>query len=693
MKSFVMVLAAVLSAAAAPARAPLTHETMWRMKRVGAPAPSPDGRWVVFSVVEPSYDEKEEVSDLWLARTDGMGAPRRISFTKGSESGVSWSPDSRRIAFSAKREGDEASQIYVLDLALGGEAMRITNLFTGARLPRFSPDGRRMLFQSTVYPGAADDAANRKIDAERKARKYQARVYEGFPLRHWDRWLDDRQTHVFIQAAELGAAARDLLAGTKLAAEPGFAGVSVNAGEDLQAVWAPDGESVVFAATVNRNQAAYAHVVTQLYRIDAAGGEPVALTRGETSYTKPAFAPDGKALYALATREAGVTYSLDRLVRFSWPAAGDPVLITGGWDRSVNSFTLSPDSRTVYMTAEEAGLVKIFSVSAAGGAVQQAVEQAAGAYSGLSIPERAARLVLIANWESSVSPAEVYRVDLDAGRRGRLTDFNTAAALEIDWRPVKHFWFTSRRGKRIHNLLTLPPEFDAAKKYPVLSLIHGGPHSMSVDEFFLRWNPHLLATPGYVVIQTNYTGSTGFGEQFARDIQFDPFKTPAEEINQALEEAARRFPFVDASRAAAAGASYGGHLVNWLQATTARYKCLVGHAGLINLESQWGTSDTIYHREVAAGGPPWQQGKVWREQNPIRYASNFRTPILLTIGENDFRVPLNQTLENWSVLQRLRVPSRLVVFPRANHWIQNGEDSRYFYGEVLSWLAKHLLGN
>jgi dipeptidyl aminopeptidase/acylaminoacyl peptidase len=431
-------------------------------------------------------------------------------------------------------------------------------------------------------------------------------------------------------------------------------------------------------------------VVTHLYRLDAAGGEPAALTSGNSSYAKPAFSPDGKTLYALSTNEAGVTYSLDRLVRFAWPTMGAPGFVTPGWDRSVGAFSFSPDSGTIFLTAEEAGLIKIFSVAASGGEVRQAVEQASGVYTGLSIPPRASKLVLIANWESSVNPAEVHRVDLDAGRQGRLTDFNTARALEIDWRPAQHFWFSSKTGKRIHSLLVLPPNFDPAKKYPLLTLIHGGPHGMSADQFFLRWNPHLLATPGYVVIQTNYTGSTGFGEKFARDIQFDPFKTPAEELTQAVEQAARLFAFVDGIRVAAAGASYGGHLVNWLEATTTHYKCLVGHAGLVNLESQWGTSDTIYHREVGAGGPPWEQGKVWREQNPIRYARNFRTPILLTVGENDFRVPLNQTLENWSALQRQRVPSRLIVFPGANHWIQKGEDSRYFYAEVFAWLSKYL---
>ena len=672
------------------AGSPVTHEAIWMMRRVGTPVPSPDGKWVVFPVTEPAYEAKDQTSDLWMVSTDGLSKPRRLTFSKGPESGVEWSPDSRRLVFTAKREGDQASQVYLLDLAAGGEAVRLTSLSTGSSGPRFSPDGTQLLFESTVYPGAADDAANRKIAEQRKARKYNARVYEGFPIRYWDHWLDDMQPHLFVQAAEPGAPARDLLAGTKLAAEAGFGGVEGNAGQNLSPVWAPDGQSVVFVATTERNRAAYANVGMQLFQVPTAGGEPRRLTEGVESYSKPAFRPDGKALYCLTTNESEKVYSLDRLVRFRWPSMGARKVVTGGWDRSVTSFAFAPDGSRIYMLAEEAGLVKLFQVGAGGGDVRPAIEQASGVYTGLAIPWKAGSTILIANWESAVSPAEVVRIDPGAKLPRHLTDFNTARARQLDWRGLEHFWFTSRAGKRVHNLLTLPPGFDAARKYPLLTLIHGGPHSMSEDQFFLRWNPHLLAAPGYVVIQTNYTGSTGFGEKFAQDIQGDPFATPASEINQAVEEAARRYPFIDGTRVAAAGASYGGHLANWLEATTTRYRCLIAHAGLINLESQWGTSDTIYHRERGNGGPVWEQGKVWREQNPIRYAKSFRTPILVSVGERDFRVPLNQTLENWSVLQRLRVPSRLLVFPEENHWISKGEDSRFFYAEVHAWLKRYL---
>ena len=163
------------ASAHAQSKVPLTHEAMWMMKRVGAPVPSPDGKWVVFSLVEPSYDEKEQVSDLWIGPTDRSAKPRRLTFSKGGESGVAWSPDSKQIAFSAKREGDDASQVYVLNVADGGEAVRVTSLSTGARSPQWRPDGKALLFVSTVSPGAADDDADTTIAAERKAQKARAR--------------------------------------------------------------------------------------------------------------------------------------------------------------------------------------------------------------------------------------------------------------------------------------------------------------------------------------------------------------------------------------------------------------------------------------------------------------------------------------------------------------------------------------
>jgi len=686
-------VATLLSAGTAFAqnKVPLTHELMWMMKRVGAPVPSPDGKWVVFSLVEPAYDEKDQVSDLWIVPTDASAKPRRLTFSKGGESGVAWSPDSRRIAFSARREGDEASQIYILDIADGGEAVRVTSLSTGARSPQWRPDGQALLFVSAVYPGAVDDDANKKIAAERKAQKYRVRVYEKFPVRNWDKWLDDMQTHLFVQNAQPGAKAKDLLAGSKLVSERGFSARVSDSGEELDGVWTPDGNEIVFVASTNRDTAAYANTNASLFKVSASGGEPVRLTTSGDFFGRPAFRPDGKALYAGTEIETdNKTYHLERLAKFSWPNVGQPEIITAAFDRSIGSFAFTPDSKSIYLTAEEAGNEKLYTMPANGGQVTLAMDMTRGVYTNLKIPASASSTILIATWESAINPPEIFRLDLNSKTQAPLTTFNAEQVAKIDWLPLRHFWFTSKAGKRIHNMIALPSSFDEHKKYPLFVVMHGGPHSMWRDNWGLRWNYFMLSRPGYVVLLTNYSGSTGFGEAFSQSIQGDPFKGPGNEINEGADEAIKLYPFVDGSRQIAAGASYGGHMANWMQATTTRYKALISHAGLINLESQWGTSDTIYSREVNNGGPVWEQGAVWREQNPIRFAKNFRTPILLSVGENDFRVPLNQTLENWSVLQRLRIPSRLIVWPDENHWILKGENSRYWYQELYAWFKKYL---
>ena len=676
----------------AKAKQPITHETMWLMKRVGAPAVSPDGKWVVFSVTEPSYDDKEQSTDLWLVPSDGSKKPRRITATKGGESGMAWSPDGTKIVFAAKREGDEASQLYLLDIADGGEAQRLTTLSTGASSPEWRGDGKALLFQSTVYPSAQDDEANKKIATERKARKYKARVYESFPIRQWDHWLDDMQAHVFVMPLDDApmskpAQPKDLLANTALVKQAGFAGVPGNSGYDVQPTWSPDGKTIIFTATTERNTTAFAEASYHLWSVPATGGEPKQITKGKDGYGGAKFAPNGR-LYCSFNPNNDKVYNLTRIALIN-PDNGERTVLTSGFDRSIESFEFSPDGNTIYFTAEDAGLVRLYSMSSTGEKIQPALEQTAGCFNSFSIGGDKTT-VLVAQYETAVSPNELVRVDMSAKRMNTITDFNAEVLKGIDWQPLRHFTFTSKGGKPIHNMIALPPAFDEKKKYPLFVLMHGGPSIMYRDAFGLRWNYHLLAQQGYVVLLTNYTGSTGFGEKFGQEIQGDPFVTPGNEINQAADEAIKRFSFIDASRQAAGGASYGGHLANWMQATTTRYKCLISHAGLINVESQWGTSDAIYHREVNAGGPVWEQGKVWREQNPIRLAKNFKTPILLTVGENDFRVPINQTLENWSVLQRLQIPSKLIVFPDASHWILKAEDSRYFYQEVQAWLKKYL---
>ncbi len=657
----------------------ITHEEMISMKRIGMAKVSPNGKWTIFSVTNPSYDEKEVTTDLWIAATDASTKPRKLTNSKGSEGGYAWSPDSKTIAFSAKREGDEVGQIYLLNIVDGGEAQRFSNLSTGASSPQWSPDGSMIAFTSRVYVGAYNDSTNKKITEEKKKLKYKARVYTSFPIRNWDSWIDEKQTHLFVQKLNEGEEAIDLFSKMTMASKQGF---QFNG----DACFSADGKELVLSATTEQNASAYKDVVYNLYRISTVPAEANQLTNDGFEYGNPTVTEDGKYLVCLASAaNNNKVFNLAKIIRFDYPSMQNKTILASGLDRNINNFELV--GSTMYLSIEDQGKDKLIKINIANGGVENITTNTKGCYTNISV-SNGNNPIIISNYEAANAPSEIIKIN--GSTHSYLTNLNKERLDKLDLAEVEEIWFTSKSGKKIRSLLVRPAGFDAEKKYPLFVVMHGGPAGSWKDNWSYRWNYHLLASPGYVLLLTDYTGSTGYGEKFSQDIQYDPFKGPGNEINEAAKDAIKRFSFIDGSLQAAGGASYGGHLANWMQATTTHYKCLISHAGLINSESQWGTSDAIYGREVMNGGTPWMQTKSWKEQNPIRYANKFKTPMLVTVGEQDFRVPLNNSIENWNTLQRLKIPSKLIVFPEENHWILKPENSKFFYAEVHAWLKTYL---
>lgn len=685
---FLLGMLSVLSTAWAR---PITHEDVWLMPRVGSPIISPNGQHAIVSVTKPAYDRSEQSSDLYLLDLSDPNTPRQLTFTSAGESQVVWSPDSTSIAFRAKRAGDEAPQIYLLSLTQGGEARRITNHPSGAAEPAFSPAGDRIAFVAEIDPMANG------LNQEQKdlLKGVNVRTYTGFPIRNWNRWLDNKSPRLYVQTIDQDDQL-DLIGDSELVRQAGFAGSRSSSGARLNPVWSPDGKHIIFSASDNRDRFAFDFTDQDLWMVPASGGEPTRLTgdsdpRGTDSYSSHTFTIDGNYLVATVTPRTEKVFNASTVVVWSWPSLEKINEIEMPDRRRVGQFVVPGDGQ-IYMLGQDAGHVKLYQADLL--AQTQATlsfDIDSGIYAGLQGVMRDDELVLIANWQAAHQPAEVVHIHAGEGSHRALTSFTQRALAGLDLPPVEHFWFENDEGMSIHSLLVKPANFDPRKRYPVIALMHGGPHSQWQDYFFIRWNYHLLAREDFVLILTNYRGSTGFGEAFAQAIQGDPLKGPANDINQAVDVAIERFDFIDGSRQCAGGASYGGHLANWMQSSTDRYRCLVSHAGLVNLITQWGTSDAVYHREANVGGPPWAIPDVWAEQNPINYAENWKTPVLVTVGMKDERVPVANTLEYWTALQRQQVESRLLVYPDEDHWIMSGPNSRHFYFELNQWFSQYLL--
>ena len=675
MKKILLFVLLVLGHASFAQKTAMTHESMWLLKKIGAPALSPSGKWVIYSRTETSYNPEEQSTDLWLAAADGSKTPRKITNSKGGEDNYFWHPTANQIFFTAKREGDEVAQLYRLNLDLGGEAQRMTNISTGVLTPKISSDGSKIAFTSRVYASAFTDSLSKKMAEEKKKIKTKARVYTSFPVRYWDSWLDEKQSHVYVM---------DLKA-EKPTPQNIFSQVSLvkSAGFQLGSfTFSPDASQIIFTATTEYNTTAYQSANSHLYSVNISGGTEKRLSPDATDYSQAQFSEDGKYLIATGHLNGNKIYYLDHVYRFDWPTMDARVELATGLDRPINDWEVSGNS--IFASIEDKGVDRAIQISIEKGGFAYVFGGDAGSITGLSVSGNA----IAYNYQTIAAPAEVFV--WDAGKSIAISQANDDVLENMDLPKSEVFWTKSSRGKMIRSVLLRPAGFDASKKYPLFVLMHGGPAISFKDAFNFRWNPYVLGSTKYVIVMTDYTGSVGYGEKFAQDIQLDPFKGPGNEILEAAADAIKRYSFIDASRQAAGGASYGGHLANWMQASTSHFKCLVAHAGLVNSEAQWGTSDVIWGRELMNGGAPWVPTKTWKEQNPMRFAANFKTPMLLTVGENDFRVPINNTLENWSIHQRLQIPSKLIVFPGENHWILSPDNSKFHYQEIGNWLANYL---
>lgn len=647
----------------------LTAEDVWNMDRVGSPVVSPDGSRFAFTVTSFNIDTDASSTYIYLMSPDD-NAP--VKFTRsGSDSNPVFSPDGRYLAFTSRRHGGPA-QLYLLPL-YGGEARQITDLPVAVVAPKWFPDGQRLAFSATIHPDYNGDWKKLKemMDANRNSRM-TAKVTENRTYRFWDRWLTDG-FYPRLFSTTLDGDVVDLMPDSRR-----FFAMSGAPSYDIS----PDGSEI--AITANNNPEPYEHLNYDIILIHTDGsGEKANITEENIANDSgPVYSPDGRfILYGKQTRTDFYADNVN-MVKYD-RRAGTHEVLTENIDLSFSNWMWTSDGRSIYAHAEHNATQALFSISANGTGLREV--KTSGTTRGAALVA-GNRLVFAHSTMSR--PSELFVMNTNGRGLRQLTRFNEERLSELNLGEVQNITYKGANDADVQMYIVYPPDFDASKKYPMVVLIHGGPHGIFGDDFHFRWNAHLFSAPGYITILPNFHGSTSFGQAFTESIHGAHSELPYIDIMKATDYMIER-GYVDENRIAAAGGSYGGYMVSWIAGHTDRFAALISHAGVYNIMGQF-ASDITYHRVAAYSGAPWDGLESLNRWNPAMFAENFVSPMLVIHGELDYRVPITQGLELYGVYKGKGLDARLVYYPNENHWILRPQNSIFWYQEVHNWLERYL---
>lgn len=644
---------------------PFDALAMLKIQRIADPQLSPDGKTVAFAVTVPDVDANKSLHSVWTVPLEG-GAPVKIA---DSASRPRWSPDGKRIYY-AGTAGD-SSQIWSMNPD-GSGASQITHFATEADGELVSADGKYLLFTSNVYPECgADDACNKKhLDAERDS-KTKARIIASLLYRHWNAWEGNRRSHLISLSLADGKLA-DLSPGTRDV--PPFS----LGGPDDYAI-SPDGAEVCFAMNTDENPAAGTN--SDLFVVPIQGGMANKITSNPGADDSPLYSPDGKYLAYRSQMRPGYESDRWRLLVLE-RSSGKLTTPTDAIDRSVNSFTWSPDSKRLFFTVMDRGHQAIQFVALDGGGARIAVR---GNNTLDDMQFSADGKTIVFTRQSGDSPAEICKGESSGGDAVPLTHLNDGLLGQYQLTAMEDFWVTGAESTQVQSFLVKPPNFDPARKYPALVLVHGGPQSEWGEQWSYRWNAQVFAGAGYVVVMPNPRGSVGYGQKFTDDINQDWGGKPFDDL-MAVTDYVEKLPYVDGQRISAAGASYGGYMIDWMLGHTTRFRCFVTHDGVYDLRSEAESTEELWFPIWEFGGMPWDNPEVYDKWSPSHYVKEFQTPTLVVHGELDYRVPYTQGLQLFTALQMRKVPSELLIFPDEGHWVLKPANAALWYKTFIDWV-------
>jgi dipeptidyl aminopeptidase/acylaminoacyl peptidase len=730
-------LAPLGAAQSAPVKRPMTFEDMMKMKRLGATAVSPDGKWLAYSVTTVNLEQNTKTAELWVQAIAG-GEPMKLAVGQPGDSGPQFAADGKRILFLSGRDGGQQVWLADFDAATGAasNAKRLTSIATEADNAKWSPDGHSVLFTSAVYPDCpvitmasfdSGNSCNADRDAALAASKVKAQVFTHLLYRHWNHYTGDKRSHLFLVSVETGAM-RDLTPNDARNVPPEYPTDPLGCGCNF----APDSKELAFTENLDAEPAISTNADIFTLDLTDAAAKPVKVSTSPGGDFDPAYSPDGKYLAWRSQARAGYEGDKFRLVLYD--RAGKtmkdllkdvklPNRAPANFDLWVEEFAWVDDSQHILFTSGDKGEAPIYETNITGDDLHR-MGKAIGEWGDIHPGLRNGMEVVIGTLVRVDRPSEVVIGDLpemdedthivrvfssDQNKPSEditpksyapraVTHLNDALLAQLDMPKLEAFWFTAADKTKLQGFIIRPPGFDASKKYPVKFLMHGGPQGAWGDSWSYRWNAELFAANGYVVVMINPRGSTGYGQAIVDGVNGDWGGKPFTDLMQGLDYAEQHYPFIDKARECALGASYGGYMANWVLGHTDRFKCIVSHDGMFNAESAFGSTEEDWFNvwefktPNSQGGHPWDYyGKPdsenpFRKWSPMMAAKNFKTPTLVVHGQLDYRLDVSEGFQLFDTLQLLKVPSKMLYFPDEGHWVLKPQNSQLWWKTVNDWV-------
>ncbi len=656
-----------------PQKHAMTVEDMWKMKRVGAYDISPDGKTIAFTVTLYSMETNKSNADIYLMNADGTNLyPFKNS--DASESAPKFSPDGKKIAFSRK------GQIWISNID-GSDESQLTDIYSGASGMVWSKDGKKILFVSDVYPDCPDQNCNKQKDEENEKSQVKASIFTELLYRIWDHWRGPKRSHLFCYDLTTKEYS-DLTFGSANDVPP------VDLGSSNDYSFSPDGKEVAFTMNPDKVTATSTNneiMILNLANLKKESKTPytiISLSKGNDN--QPVYSPDGKYIAYRSMARAG--FEADKLSLMLYDRATKQIKnITANLDRSVGEIVWSPDCKYIYFDSGNEINQSLFRIELSSGETKLLLKD--GFNNTLKISPDGK--VLFFARQKSTLPTELFSIAVDGTQLKQLTNSNGEILSNLVMNEVETFWSPGAKGAKVQSILIKPPFFDANKKYPLIFLIHGGPQGAWEDNFHYRWNLQLFASKGYVVVATNPRGSTGYGQNFTDEISGDWGGKVYTDLMNACDYAIKNYKFIDSKNTFAAGASYGGYMINWLEGHTTRFNAVVSHDGVFNMESMFGSTDEIWFDNWEHGGPYWKDRSNYEKFSPHRFVQNFKTPMLIVHGGYDFRIPETQAMELFTALQLNNVPSKFLYFPDETHFVSKPQNARLWWNTIFDWFEQY----